>query len=52
MIENMLGKKGEPLKARAIVYKAVVQVVIMYGIENLVVTDAMMTVLEGLHHRM
>ena len=33
------------------VYKAVVQVVLLYGSEIWVVTDAIMTVMEGFRHR-
>ena len=32
-------------------YKVVVQVVLLYGSEIWVATDAMMTLLEGFHHR-
>ena len=32
-------------------YKAVVQAVLLYGIESWVVIYAMMVVLEGFHHR-
>ena len=46
----MLGKTGETIKAREMIYKAVVQEVLMYGIERWVVMDVMMTVLEGFHH--
>ena len=39
------------IKAREMVYKEVVQVVLLYGRKIWVVTDAMMTVLEGFNHR-
>ena len=40
-----------PVKAQAMIYKAVVQAVLLYGIKIWVVTDVMMMVLEGFHHR-
>ena len=43
-------KMGEPIKACEIIYKVVVQKVLMYGTRILVVTDGIMTVLEGFHH--
>ena len=51
MMTKMLGKTGTPIKARAMMYKAVVYAVLLYGIKTLVVMDAMMSVLEGFHHR-
>ena len=51
MLEKVLGNMGAPIKAWKIMYKAVVQMVIMYGIEIWVFTDVMMAVLEGFHHR-
>ena len=44
-------KMGEPIKACEIIYKVVVQKVLMYGTRILVVTGGIMTVLEGFHHR-
>ena len=46
----MLGKTGAPTKAREMMQKAAVQVVIMYGSEIWVITDTMMTVMEGFHN--
>ena len=46
-----MGKTGLPIKAQKMIYKELVQAVILYGSERWVVTDAMMTVLEGFHHR-
>ena len=51
MVEKVLGKKGELIKACEMMYKAVFQVVLMYGREIWVVTEAMVTVIEGIHHR-
>ena len=45
MVEKFLGKTGKPIKARAMMYKAVVQLVLLYGRKIWVVMDAMMTVL-------
>ena len=51
MVSKVLGKTGEPIKSWEIIYKPVVQLVLLYGSEIWVVTDVMMTVLEGFHHR-
>ena len=45
MVEKVLGKRGATIKDWAMMYKVVVQAVIMYGSESWVVTDAMMMVL-------
>ena len=42
---------GDDRKDRAMVYKAVVQAVLMYGRKIWVVTDDIMKFLEGFHHR-
>ena len=47
----MLGKTWAPIKDQEMMYKAVVQAVIIYGSEICVVTDVMVTFLEGFHHR-
>ena len=44
-------KSGAAVRAHAIMYKAVVQTVLMYGSEIWVVTGDMLTVLEGFHHQ-
>ena len=41
----MLGNTGAPIKARKMMYKAVVQEVILYGSKIWVVTNTMMKVL-------
>ena len=50
MVEKVMGKTGATIKARLMVYKALVWAVLMYGSEIWLLTDAMMTVLEGFHH--
>ena len=47
----MLVKTGAHIKAQAMIYKAVYQVVLLYGSKIWVVKDAMMVVLDGFHHR-
>ena len=42
-----LEKTGAPVKDRAMIYKAVVQAVIMYGSKIWVFMDPMMKVVEG-----
>ena len=51
MVAKVLGKTGVLIKVQEMMYKAVVYVVLLYGSKILVVTDAMMMVLEGFHHR-
>ena len=48
---NVLAKTGAPIKACEMIYKVVVQVVLLYGRKIWVVKDAIMTLLEGFHHR-
>ena len=45
IVAKVLGKMWEPIKARANMYKAVVQALLLHGSESWVVTDKMMTVL-------
>ena len=52
MVEKVLGKTGMPIKAWEMIYKLKVQAVLLYRSKRWVVTDAMITVLEGFHHRM
>ena len=49
VVAKVLGKIGESVKSHNIMYKAVVQVVILYESKNLMVTDAIVTVIEGFH---
>ena len=51
MVPKVLGKKGDKIKAREMMYKEVVHAVLLYGSERWVVTDATMTVLEDFHNR-
>ena len=51
LVAKVLGKIGSPIKAQAMIYKALVQAVLLYGSEIWVVTHAMITVIEGFHHR-
>ena len=51
MLSKVLGKIGALVKANAIIYMMVVQAVLLYGGNIWVVTYAIMTVLEGFHHR-
>ena len=44
-------KTGEMVRAQGILYKAVVQLVLLYGSNSWVVTRAMLKVIEGFHHR-
>ena len=51
MTEKFMGKTGAPIKSHTMIYKAVVQVMLLYGSKNWVVMDAMVTVIEGFHNR-
>ena len=51
MLAKVMGKMGAPINARSMMYTAVVQAVLMYVSEIWLMVDAMMTVLEGFHHR-
>ena len=48
---KLLTKVGAEVWAQAMMYKAVVKMVFLYGSEMWVVTRAMLTVLEGFHHQ-
>ena len=50
MVANLLGTIGAPIKARVMMYKAVLKAVLMYGSERWVVMDEIMAVLEVFHH--
>ena len=49
---EVLTKAGAAVRARDIMYKAVVQTMLLYASESWVDTGAMLTVLEGFHHRL
>ena len=51
MVTNFLGKTGVPIKYRAVMYKSVVQAVLLYTRKIWVVMDVIVTVLEVFHHR-
>ena len=51
IVEKVMGKTWVPIKSWAVVYKAVVQAVLLYRSEIWVIIDMMMTVMEGFHHR-
>ena len=51
MVSKVLDKEGASMRCRGLFYKAVVQSVLLYGCETWVVTDSMVKVLEGFHHR-
>ena len=50
MVETVLRNTGATVRARTMVYKAVVQTVILYGKESWLVTEAMLKVLEEFYH--
>ena len=47
----MLTKRGATVPARGMLYKAVAQTVLIYGIDSWVATRAMLKLFEGFHHR-
>ena len=51
MVERVLERTGETVRARGAMYKAVAQSVLLYGSKSWVVTGEMLKVLEGFHHR-
>ena len=52
MVEKVLTKLGAVVQAHTMMYKAVVQEVLLYWSEIWVVTGAMLMVIEGFHHQM
>ena len=50
MVLEVLTKSGAAVRAREMMYKAVVHMVFLYGSERYVVTGVMLTILEGFHH--
>ena len=50
LVVKVLGKTGDPVKSRVMMYKLVVQPVLLYGSEIWVVTKKIMTFLEVFHH--
>ena len=51
MTEKVMGNTGAQIKAQAMMYKVVVQAVLLYGSGIWVTTDVTMPVLEGFHNR-
>ena len=51
MVLKVLVRMGVMVRSRAIMYKVVVNMVLLYRSESWVVTDAIIKVLEGFHHR-
>ena len=49
-MEKVLTKTEATVRVQEIMYKAVVQTLVLYGRDISVVTEAMLKVLEGLHH--
>ena len=43
---------GATVQSRVVMYKSVVQTVLIYRIDNWIVTDSMLKVMEGFHHRL
>ena len=52
MMAKALKKMRAVMETQATMYKAVVQIVLLYGSESWVVMDAMLKMLEGFHHRL
>ena len=51
MITRVLEKTGATVKARGMMYKAMTQLVLLYGSYIWVTTGARIKVLEGFHHQ-
>ena len=51
MVGNVVLKTGATVRVRGMLYKAVVQLVLLYGSGRWVLTGAMLKVIEGSHHR-
>ena len=49
--KTVLVKAGEMVRALEMMYKVVVQTVLLYRSESWIVTDAMMKLLEGFNHQ-
>ena len=50
VVAKVLTNMGEMVWEKALMYKVVVQTVLIYRSESWVVTDVMMKVLKGFHH--
>ena len=51
MIARVSAKTGSTARSRGMLYKAVAQLVLLYGSESWVVTGAMLKILDRFHHR-
>ena len=51
MLKKLLTKTGATVQAQAMMYKSLVQTVLIYESESWVVMDEMLKVLEGFHHQ-
>ena len=51
MVSGVMVKAGATVQSKSMLYKEVVQAVLIYGGNIWVVTDAMMKVMELFHHR-
>ena len=52
MVTNVLKKAGATVWTQAMMYRAVVQAVLLYGSDIWVVMGAMLKVIEGFNHQM
>ena len=51
MMAKAMGKTGAPIKAREMMYKAVLYIVLLYGSEIWVATDSMVMIIEEFYPR-
>ena len=51
MVVKVLVTAGATVQAQAVMYKTVVQIMLLYGSESWVVTGVVLIFLEGFHHR-
>ena len=51
MVVRVLEHEGASPRAKGLFYKAIVQAVLLYSCETWVITDAMLRVLDGFHHK-
>ena len=52
MVGKVVKKTGETVRVRGMLYKAVMQLVLLYVGESWVVRGVILKLLEGLHHRL
>ena len=51
IVVKVLTKSGAAVRSRAMMYKAVVNTVLLYGSDSWAVMGSMLTALEGFHHQ-